>query len=101
MVPGFAPPAPFTYNLPGLSGLTAIKLALHDFAKKGVATPHDLVVGAGLGRILTGDGAEADQTLTEADLLRLERDIFVPLTKTKATQARVNHMLSKGKPLRN
>lgn len=101
MVPGFKAPAPHTYRLPGLSGLTALKLALHDFAKKGVATPHDLVVGEGLGKVLTGNGTDPADTLTEQDILRLERDVFVPLTKTKATQARVNHMLSKGKPLRN
>ncbi|MCP5405736.1 MAG: enoyl-CoA hydratase/isomerase family protein [Pseudomonadaceae bacterium] len=102
MVPNFAPPQPFVYTPAGAGGLTALKLALHDFAAKGLATPHDVVVGTWLARCLTG-GPDGDLTrlLNEDDLLRLERESFVPLTQTKATLARVEHMLKKGKPLRN
>lgn len=102
MVPGFTPPEPFTYTLPGIGGYTALKLALADFRKKGVATPHDMVVGERLARTLTGaEYADPTRPLTEEDLLQFERDHFVPLTKTKGTFQRVKHMLTKGKPLRN
>lgn len=102
MVPGFKPPEPFVYKPAGPSGFAALKMALADFAGKGVATPHDLVVGEGLAHCLTG-GPDGDMTrpMTEDDMLRLERESFVPLTQTKGTQARVDYMLAKGKPLRN
>ena len=79
-----------------------MQLALNDFAAKGLVTPHDITVGQWLARCLTG-GPDGDMThpITEDDMLRLERESFVPLTKTKQTLARVKHMLTKGKPLRN
>ena len=38
---------------------------------------------------------------TEEELLALERAVFMELCATEATQQRIAHMLSKGKPLRN
>ncbi len=101
MAQGFEAPAPHEYALPGPSGLAALKLALHDFAKKGVATAHDLVVGAALAETLTGGATDMTEVLGEDDLLRLERKGLVKLAKTKGTQARIAHMLKTNKPLRN
>lgn len=98
---GFEPPAPHSYVLPGPSGLAALKMALHDFAKKGVATPHDVVVGTALARALSGGDTDPTEMLGEADLLRLERDNLVALTHTRGTRDRIAHMLKRGKPLRN
>jgi 3-hydroxyacyl-CoA dehydrogenase len=39
--------------------------------------------------------------VTEQDLLDLERDAFLRLLGTKETQARIQHMLTTGQPLRN
>jgi 3-hydroxyacyl-CoA dehydrogenase len=97
-----APPAPFTYPLPGPTGAAALGLALHDFALKGLATPHDGVVGTALAQVLTG--ADTDITappLTEDQLLTLERQQLVALAKTPGTRARIAHLLATGKPLRN
>lgn len=101
MAKGFEPPAPHRYVLPGASGLAALQLALHDFAKKGIATPHDLVVGAALAHALTGGTTDVTEELSEADILRLEREGLVGLAKTAGTRARIAHMLKHGKPLRN
>lgn len=102
MVVGFKPPVPFTYTPAGPAGATALQLALNDFQAKGLVTPHDVTVGQYLARCLSG-GPDGDLTrpITEDDMLRLERESFVPLTKTKQTLARVKHLLTKGKPLRN
>ena len=35
------------------------------------------------------------------DLLKLERKVFLKLSKTTGTLARMEHMLNTGKPLRN
>jgi 3-hydroxyacyl-CoA dehydrogenase len=34
-------------------------------------------------------------------ILKLEREAFIRLTQTKATQERIQHLLDTGKPLRN
>ncbi|MBI1308452.1 MAG: 3-hydroxyacyl-CoA dehydrogenase [Proteobacteria bacterium] len=91
-----------TFTLPGPSGFAALKMALHDFAQKGLATKHDVVVGTQLARTLTGaEHADPLVPLTEAQVLKLEREGLVALTKTAGTRARIAHLLRTGKPLRN
>jgi len=94
-------PKPHEYMLPGPSGLAALKLALHDFRLKGLATPHDVVVGTALARVLSGGDTDPTMVLGEADMTRLERDNLVALAKTRGTRDRIAHMLRRGKPLRN
>lgn len=102
MAENFVPPQPFAYALPGSSGAAALRLALHDFALKGLATKHDVTVGTQLAVALTG-GSKGDVTvtLTEDDMQRMERKGLVRLAKTPGTRARIAYMLKRGKPLRN
>jgi 3-hydroxyacyl-CoA dehydrogenase len=94
--------APHSYPLPGPTAFTALNLALHDFALKGLATPHDKVVGSGLAKVLSGGATDITATpLTEEAILKLEEREFVKLCKTRGTHARVAHLLKTGKPLRN
>ena len=46
-----------------------------------------------------GDGPP--RVVSEQDVLDLEREAFLKLLGTKETQARIEHMLKTGKPLRN
>lgn len=89
-------------RLPGPSGKLALDLAVSDMHKNGKATDYDVVVSDALANILTG-GEKADWTtpLSEDDILKLEREEFMKLVKKPGTLARIEHMLSKGKPLRN
>lgn len=101
LAPHHKTPEAYTYNLPGPSGAAALGLALHDFALKGQATPHDVTVGTALAEVLTGGSSDVLQPLTEENLITLERAKFMQLVKTPQTLARVRYMLTKGKPLRN
>ena len=98
----YTPPEPHTYRLPGPSGRVALEMALKDLAIAGKATPHDVVVVSELAKILTG-GDDADITVetSEDDILKLERSAIATLAKDEASLARMEHMLAKGKPLRN
>lgn len=98
---GYHAPAPYSYQLPGESGATALQLALNDFRNKGLATPHDIVVGGVLAKTLTGGTTDYLDILWEKDILKLERDGIVALCKTKGTRDRITHMITKNKPLRN
>jgi 3-hydroxyacyl-CoA dehydrogenase len=101
MVEGYAPPEKPTFRLPGESGRTALAGAVSDFRKKGVATDYDVVVAERLANVLTGGEADLVDVVTEDQLLKLERDAFMAAVRDRRTQARVEHMLETGKPLRN
>ncbi|NCO03678.1 MAG: 3-hydroxyacyl-CoA dehydrogenase/enoyl-CoA hydratase family protein [Alphaproteobacteria bacterium] len=97
-----APEPVDTIRLPGPSGRLALELAVSDLRKSGKATPYDVPVSMAVANVLTG-GEKADWTtpLHEDDIYKLEREEFMKLVKNEGTQMRVEHMLEKGKPLRN
>lgn len=101
MVDGYSPPEKPEYRLPGASGKAALMLAVDSFRKQGLATPHDETVAGELARVLTGGDKDVTEVTTEADLLRLEVESFMRLVRNPKSQARVEHMLETGKPLRN
>lgn len=89
-------------RMPGPGGKAALDLAVADLRKSGKATPYDVVVSDHLAKVLSG-GPDADWTkpISEDDLLKLELEQFSALIRNEGTMARIEHMLAKGKPLRN
>ncbi len=101
MVDGYAAPEAVELTLPGPSARTAMNLAVDGFARQGLATTHDVVVAGALAEVLSGDGTDITETVSEDRLLELERGAFMKLLRHPATLARIEHMLETGKPLRN
>ncbi|NQV84998.1 MAG: 3-hydroxyacyl-CoA dehydrogenase [Rhodospirillales bacterium] len=101
MAEDYTPPAPYEFHLPGPTGQTALDLGVRDFVNKGVASAHDSVIAHQLAFVLSGGDTDALDTVSEDQVLRLERDAILRLARTPKTLARVEHMLTKGKPLRN
>ena len=97
----YAPPAAQTIALPGPTAKVAIDLAVEGFRQSGKATPHDAVVAGQLATVLSGGDTDITDTVSEDDVLALERDAFVDLALHPQSMARVSHMLKTGKPLRN
>ncbi|MCO4837651.1 MAG: enoyl-CoA hydratase/isomerase family protein [Oceanospirillaceae bacterium] len=64
-------------------------------------TAHDVVVGTELARIFTGGKIKANTKMSEQDLFDAERESFLRLAQTSATQARIVSMLDQGAPIRN
>ncbi len=98
---GYVPPEPATLTLPGPSAKAALDMAVHGFRLQGKATAHDVVVGGVLANVLSGGDTDVTEELDEEALLALERAGFMRLVRDSATQARIEHMLETGKPLRN
>jgi len=94
------PPAPAFVAL-GAEGMDAMQAVLDDLVARGIALPHDVTVSRALARVLTGGDAPRGATVSEDDLLALEREAFLALASTPQTAARIEHMLSRGRPLRN
>ena len=101
LVDGYKPQEPREIVLPGPSGKVAMDQAVAGFAKLGVATKHDIVVGGELAVVLSGGGTDIIDVVKESKILVLERESFLRLLRTPATLARIEHMLETGKPLRN
>ena len=101
MVDGYRPPESPVFRLPGPSGKAALMLAVESFRERGVATPYDAVVADHLSDVRTGGDADVVDTVTEDQLLALERKAFMALVREPRTIARVEQMLATGKPLRN
>jgi 3-hydroxyacyl-CoA dehydrogenase len=101
LVDGYVPPEPPTYVLPGPSGKAALEMAVDGFHRLGKATRHDVVVSGALAEILSGGDTDLIEALDEDAVLDLERAQFMRLARHPDTQARIEHMLETGKPLRN
>ena len=99
---GYQPPVPHEFKLlPGESGALGMRLAAEAFQRRGIATPHDVTVAGALARVLSGGDADLIDTVTEQQVLDLEREAFMRLVRTGPTLARIEHTLETGKPLRN
>jgi 3-hydroxyacyl-CoA dehydrogenase len=99
---GYEAPRPRTdIALPGRSAFPAFAYGLYTMKAAGQISEHDEKIGRKIARVLTGGDVPPGTMLSEQDLLDMEREAFLSLCGEEKTQARIQHMLMKGKPLRN
>ena len=67
----------------------------------GFITEHEKLMSEKLGHVIAGGDLSAPTLVSEQYLLDLEREAFLSLTGERKTLERIEHMLKKGKPLRN
>lgn len=82
---------------PGYDHLLERMRALKD---AGAATDADMAIAEVLAGVLSGGGAKG-ATISEEEMMRLELEGNLALSKLEATAARMEHMLATNKPLRN
>ena len=98
----YIPPQPRTaVRVGGPTVLAALKLGVHLAWRAGKISDHDALIGRKLAWILSGGNVVGATTLTEQQLLDLEREAFLSLCGERKTQERIAHTLKTGKPLRN
>ena len=85
----------------GAPVLAMLEVGLWSMHKGGYITDYDVVVGKKLAGILSGGKLSGETEVSEQYLLDLEREGFLSLCGDPRTQARMQHMLKTGKPLRN
>jgi 3-hydroxyacyl-CoA dehydrogenase len=86
----------------GQSAFAKMKLTLHLLHRAEYISDYDVVVGTRLARVLSGGGEfTSPQRVSEQYLLDLECEAFLSLCGEKRTVERIQHMLKRGKPLRN
>jgi 3-hydroxyacyl-CoA dehydrogenase len=101
LVEDYRAPEKVEISLPGQSACLAMQIVVDGLRLKGAATPHDEVVADQLAVVLSGGDTDVTDTVSDDDLLALERQAFMTLIRHPATLARLEHMLETGKPLRN
>ena len=100
LAPDYVSPAPRTIRALGREGMGNLSYALFSFHEAGQASAHDVRIGHEISYVLCG-GDGPPRTVTEQDILDLERESFLKLLGTKETQERIMYTLKTGKPLRN
>ena len=99
---GYTPLRPLEeIRVPGENTFAMMKLALWTMHEQGFALDHDVTVGTKVAYVLCGGNVLENTKVSEQYLLDLEREAFLSLCGDPKTQARIEHMLTTGKPLRN
>jgi 3-hydroxyacyl-CoA dehydrogenase len=99
---GYAPPRPRDdIRVAGENAFAMMKFGLWSMREAGYITEHDVTVSTKVGYVLCGGNVHADTLVSEQYLLDLEREAFLSLCGEPKTHARIQHILSTGKPLRN
>lgn len=85
----------------GDAGYAAMVLGAKTLQFGGYASEHDVKIAEKLAYVLSGGRIKEGTLIDEQVMLDLEREAFLSLIAEPLTQARMQHMLLKGKPLRN
>jgi 3-hydroxyacyl-CoA dehydrogenase len=85
----------------GRSGIATIRAFVENMYAGGYISEHDRLIAGKVATIMCGGDVEAGSLVDEQWLLDLELQHFMELMATEKTQARIEHMLKNGKPLRN
>ena len=101
-VPEYVRPQPrMDVPVGGESVQAALKLGVHLAWRAGRISDHDALIGRALARILSGGDRVGPGTVSEQELLDLEREAFLSLCGQPKTMERIGYTLKTGKTLRN
>jgi len=86
---------------PGRGIASAIKSQLWNMKMGNFITEYEMEMGTIIAQVMCGGDVNPGTLITEDYLLKLERENFLKLAGNKKTAERIQHMLKRGKPLRN
>ena len=85
----------------GRSGISTIRAFIENMRAGGHISEHDALIATRVATVMCGGDIEGGSLVDEQWFLDLERQHFMALMATEKTQARIEHMMKNGKPLRN
>lgn len=85
----------------GRTGLGALYAAANELKRGHYASAHDIKIAKKVAYVLCGGDLTGEQQVSEQYLLDIEREAFISLAGEQKTMERIQHMLTKNKPLRN
>jgi len=85
----------------GTAGIALAESVLYNMEQAGYISEHDRKIGRELARTLSGGAVPPGTTVSETEMLELEREGFMRLLGERKTLERMQYILKTGKPLRN
>ncbi|MCP8969654.1 3-hydroxyacyl-CoA dehydrogenase/enoyl-CoA hydratase family protein [Ectobacillus ponti] len=98
---GYKPPVRRKVPVVGEPGYATLLLGAQAMHLSGYISAYDLHLAKKLAYVIAGGKVPYGTEVDEQYLLNLEREAFLGLVSEMKSQARMQHMLVKGKPLRN
>lgn len=98
---GYKPPVKKKIKVAGAPGYGTLLLGAQGLFDSGYISEYDLSIAKKLAFVLTGGLVPYGTEVDEEYILGLEKKAFLELVQHPKTQQRMQHMLVKGKPLRN
>jgi len=98
---GYTAPAHAKIPVVGRAGKATLELATREMFYGGYISEHDLKIASKLAHVIAGGNVSFGTHVDEQYMLDIEREAFLSLIGELKTQQRMQHMLVKGKPLRN
>lgn len=98
---GYKPPVREKVPVTGETGYATLLLGAEAMRLSGYLTEHDMKIAKKLAYVIAGGKVPYGTEVDEQYLLDLEREAFISLVANPKSQQRMQHMLVKGKPLRN
>ena len=98
---GYQAPKREKIPVTGDSGYATLLLGAEGMFLSGFISEHDLKIAKKLAYVLAGGKVPYGTLVDEQYMLDLEREAFLSLVAEPKSQQRMQHMLVKGKPLRN
>ncbi|GHH97615.1 enoyl-CoA hydratase [Neobacillus kokaensis] len=98
---GYKPKVRRKVPVTGESGYATLLLGAEAMKLSGYISEHDLKIAKKIAYVISGGKVPFGTEVDEQYLLDLEREAFLSLIQEPKTQQRMQHMLLKGKPLRN
>lgn len=98
---GYRAPQRVKIPVVGETGYATLLMAAKTMKYSGYVSDHDVLIASKLANVIAGGKLPYGSEVDEQYLLDLEREAFLSLLGERKTQERMQHMLVKGKPLRN
>jgi len=98
---GYAPPVKRKIKVLGQAAQGMVAVQISDMASGGFVSEYDAFLAGKIAYIISGGDVRDNAEVADDVILTLEREAFIELLKQEKTQARIEHMLKTGKPLRN
>ncbi len=98
---GYKPKVRRKVPVTGETGYATLLLGAEAMRLSGYISEHDLKIAKKIAYVISGGKVPFGTEVDEQYLLDLEREAFLSLIQEPKTQQRMQHMLVKGKPLRN
>ncbi len=98
---GYQQPIPKKITVLGQHALGMFMVGAESMKSAHYISEHDKLISEKLAYVMCGGDLSASTQVSEQYLLDLEREAFLSLCGERKTLERIEHMLKKGKPLRN